>query len=120
MAKNEVNEEIRPIIIQDESTGMEYTLEFNRDSVRFAEARGFSIEKMSDAPLTYVPDLFFYAFRMHHKNISREKTDRMLFEDLGGLPEGMLERLGQLYSIPYEALTQGDTKPKNPKMKVIF
>lgn len=120
MAKNEVNEKIEPIVLQDTETGMEYTLEFNRDSVKFAEARGFSIDKVSDAPMTYVPDLFFYAFRMHHKNISREKTDRMLFEDLGGMPDGMIERLGMLYALPYDALTQSEEKSKNAKLKVIF
>lgn len=119
MAKNEVNEEIRPIVLKDNDTGMEYTLEFNRDSVKFAEARGFSIDKVSDQPMTFIPDLFYYAFRMHHKNISREKTDRILFEDLGGVPDGMLERLGQLWAIPYEALTQDENR-KNAKMTVIF
>lgn len=119
MAKNEVNEEIRPIVLKDNDTGMEYTLEFNRDSVKFAEARGFSIDKVGEQPMTYIPDLFYYAFRMHHKNVSREKTDRILFDDLGGVPEGMLERLGQLWAIPYEALTQDENR-KNAKMTVIF
>lgn len=118
MAKNEINEEIRPIIIHDGD--VVYTLEFNRDSVRFAEARGFSIDKVSDLPMTYIPDLFFYAFRMHHKNISREKTDRILFDEMKGLPDGMLERLGQLYALPFEALTQSEDKPKNSKVTVEF
>lgn len=123
MAKNEINEEVRPITITDidEHTGasLVYTLEFNRDSVKFAEARGFSIDKVSDAPMTYIPDFFFYAFRMHHKNVSREKTDK-LFDKMGGMPEGMLERLGQLYAVPFEALTQSDSKPKNPNVTVEF
>ena len=118
MAKNEINEEVRPIIIHDGD--VDYTLEFDRDSVKFAEARGFSIEKVSDLPMTYIPDLFFYAFRKHHKNVGREKTDRILFDDLGGLPDGMLERLGQLYALPFDALTQSENKPKNAKVTVEF
>ena len=41
MAKNEVNEKVKPLILTDNDTGEKYTLEFSRESVRFAEARGF-------------------------------------------------------------------------------
>ncbi len=113
------NEKIEPVTLTDNDTGMKYVLEFDRDSVKFAEARGFNIEKISAAPMTYIPDFFFYAFRMHHKNVSREKTDRMLFEDLEGMPDGMLERLGQLWAVPYDALVQDEDR-KNAKMTVSF
>ena len=117
MASKEVNEQVKPIIIHDTESGTDYTLEFDRDSVRFAESRGFDIDEVSKFPLTKIPELFYYAFRMHHKSISREKTDRILFDDLGGLPEGAAERLGALYAAPYEALSsKGDKKAKNPKM----
>lgn len=119
MASKEVNEQVKPIIIRDEENGTEYTLEFNRESIRFAEARGFDIDDVGKYPMTKIPELFFYAFRMHHKNISREKTDRILFDDLGGLPEGAAERLGALYSAPFEALNgKADGKKGNPKMTV--
>ena len=39
-----VSERVNPIIIRNEDTGDEYTLEFNRESIRFAEQRGFDIE----------------------------------------------------------------------------
>lgn len=119
MAKSEVNEQVKPIILHDAEEGMDYTLEFDRDSVRFAEARGFDISDVGKFPMTKIPELFFYAFRMHHKNVSREKTDRILFDYLGGLPDGMAERLGALYSAPFEALTADGGKPaKNARMTV--
>lgn len=119
MASKEINEQVKPIIIHDEENGVDYTLEFNRESVRFAEARGFDIEDVGRYPMTKLPELFYYAFRMHHKNISREKTDRILFEELGGLPDGAAERLGALYAAPFEALASKDgEKAKNPKMTV--
>ena len=114
----EVNERVKPIIIHDGENGIDYTLEFNRESVRFAEARGFDINDVGKYSMTKLPELFFYAFRMHHKNVSREKTDRILFEDLGGMPEGMAERLGALYGVPFEALTNSEDKAKNSKMTV--
>ena len=119
MAKAEVNEHVKPIILHDAEEGVDYTLEFDRDSVRFAEARGFDIADVGKFPMTKVPELFFYAFRMHHKSVSREKTDRILFEYLGGLPDGMAERLGALYSAPFEALTADEGKPaKNARITV--
>lgn len=119
MANKEVNETVKPIIIHDTENGIDYTLEFNRDSVKFAEQRGFSIDDVGRYPMTKIPELFFYAFRMHHMNVSREKTDRILFEGLGGLPEGVAERLGALYSAPFDSLSRasGD-KGKNLKVTV--
>lgn len=111
-------ERIKPITLKDNETGTTYTLEFNRESIRFAEARGFDVNDVAKYPMTKLPELFFYAFRMHHKNVSREKTDRILFDDLGGMPDGMAERLGALYGVPFEALN-GEAG-KNGKMTVEF
>jgi len=117
MAKNEVNEELKPIVLRY-GESEEYTLDFDRESVKFAEARGFDINNVAAHPMTEIPNLFFYAFRKNHKSVSREKTDRILFDDLGGMPEGMLERLALLYTAPFEALTQNGEKSKNPKVTV--
>lgn len=115
---------VKPIIIKNTEDGVEYTLEFNRESVKFAEMRGFKIDDLGEYPMTKIPELFFYAFRMHHKNVSREKTDKILFEELGGIPEGMLERLAELYAQPFEALTivneeEGEERKKS-KFQVEF
>ena len=121
MANKEINEQVKPIILHDAENSVDYTLEFNRETVRFAEARGFDIDDVSRFPMTKLPELFYYAFRMHHKNVSREKTDRILFDDLGGMPSGMAERLGALYAAPFEALTNANgEKAKNSKMTVEF
>ena len=111
---------VKPIIIKGTSDGNEYTLEFNRESVKFAESKGFIIEDVARFPMTKVPELFFYAFRMHHKNVARDKTDKILFEELGGIPNGMIERLGELYAQPFEALKvldEGEER-KNPTVTV--
>ena len=107
---------VKPVIVTDDETGLEYTLEFNRESIRFAEARGFKISDVGDFPMTKVPELWFYAFRMHHKTVSRQKTDALL-DGLGGLPDGLLERLGELYAAPFNTLTDGQTE-ENPRVTV--
>lgn len=118
-------EKISPIILTDEETGKKYTLEFNRESVRFAESRGFNIDKLSAAPMTMIPLLFWCAFRMHHRHLSREDADKILYDKLGGLPEGMLTRLGELYNLPFSSLIADEDeaegkKANPPKMTVEF
>lgn len=121
MATKQVNEQVKPIIIHDTENGIDYTLEFNRETIRFAEARGFELDDVAKYPMSKIPELFFYAFRMHHKNVSRERTDRILFDELGGMPSGMAERLGALYAAPFEALTNdNEGKAKNSKVTVEF
>lgn len=115
------NTEVKPITITDSETGTKYVLEFNRESVMFAERSGFAIEDVDRYPMSKIPEFFYYAFRMHHKNVSREKTDRILFEGLGGMPDGMLRRLGELYGAPFEAFKVDDEgEAKNSKMTVEF
>jgi hypothetical protein len=120
LTDNEVNEEMKPIIIHDNEHEKDYTLEFNRDSVRFAEANGFKIEEALEYPALKVPDLFFYAFRAHHMNMSREKTDRILFDDLGGISKKLSSRLMDMYAATYLSLYNETGEPKNPNVTVDF
>ena len=113
----EEKEKVKPIILKMED-GEEFTLEFSRESIRFAEARGFDIDEVAKYPMTRVPELFWYAFRMHHPRISKEQAERILIDDMGGMPKGMAERLGQLYAAPFEALSSDDGERKNCKVTV--
>lgn len=113
-------DKVKPITLTDNETGEKYVLEFSRDSVKFAEQRGFDIDDVKKYPMTKVPELFFYAFRMHHKSISLERANRILFDDLHGLPEGTIERLINLYIAPFDALidTSDEGDEKNARMTV--
>lgn len=117
-----MSKKVNPIILTDEETGRKYTLEFNREAVRFAESKGFSFEALEKQPMTMIPMLFWCAFRMHHRTLSKEQTDKILFDVLGGMPAGMLTRLGELYSAPFEALIaeddEGEGRKENPRMTV--
>lgn len=108
---------IKPIIISYEN-GEEYTLEFSRESVTYAEEHGFSISDVPDSPMVKFPELFYYSFRMHHPKTTRATADRILFEDLGGVNEEIVERLLDLYNQAYETLINSDGEPSNPKVTV--
>lgn len=57
----------------------DYTLEYNRDSVRQMEAQGFSIIDIDSKPLTTISTLFAGAFLMHHRNVA---TNRNLCDEI--------------------------------------
>lgn len=92
-----VDERVKPVFITDKDSDTKYELDFSRESVKFAEARGFEIESVFKFPTTKIPELFFYAFRKNHKNIARANTDA-LFDKMGGVSGAFLERLVQLYN----------------------
>ena len=89
-------ERIKPIKITDKDNGAVYELDFCRESVRFAEQHGFDVDDVPKYPMLKFPEFFYYAFRMHHKEVARSQTDK-LFERLGGFSPNFLERLVLLY-----------------------
>lgn len=114
MAKNAINEQVAPIRLHDEN-GDEFTLEFNRESVIFTNRQGFKLSEFSDNMEEMLPVLWYGAFRMHHKNLSRQKTDRLL-ENIGGLTGEAAERLIMLYGAPRKSLfrDEEDEEAENP------
>lgn len=114
-------EKMKPMTISDPETGKEYTLEFNRKSVSKAEQAGLDINSIESKSMTMIPLMFWGAFIMHHPYITREQTDKILFDGLGGLDENELAYLGKLYAEPFMTLVAGKNENENPrKMAVKF
>lgn len=114
-----MEDRVKPVRLVGEN-GDEYTLDFSRDSVRFAEQRGFKPDEVLDFPATKIPELFFYAFRKNHKNLAKNQTDKILEEELGGMTEALLTRLMQLYNqaaLTHVVVTDEDAA-KNARMTV--
>lgn len=120
MKNTEVQEEevVKPITLRIPKRNEVFTLEFNRESVKFAERNGFVFDDVDRMPMSGLIDLFWYSFRWHHMRISREQAERILFNDLKGFPEGMVERLGKLYGIPMKTLSQSEEDAKNSEVTV--
>lgn len=90
--------------------GKTYILDFDMEAVKFAEARGFQWENVTRFPATTIPELFFYSFRRHHKNVSKQQTDKML-DLLGGLTVECIARLHELYDANIESVLNDDFDP---------
>lgn len=108
-----------PIRIKYED-GREYTLEFNVDAIIYLEEAGFKRSEVFDKLMKSVPLLFYASFRMNHPEITKAETDKILFDDLGGVSDEMAGKLIDLYNDQYKMLMNESGKPKNPKMKVIL
>ena len=104
------------------SDGKEYVLEFNRRTVQLAEKNGLSIDDLDKRIMSAIPELFYYAFKMHHAWVKREETDRILFDEFKGLTEDELKRLIELYSAPYDTLLNknADGDEKNSRTVTIL
>lgn len=115
------NEKLNPMVITDPDDGREYTLEFNRKSVSKTEQAGLDINKLDTATMTMIPILFWGAFQWHHPHMTREQTDKILFDGLGGLNEEEMAYLGRLYAVPFSTLMATEGEGGNPrKMAVRF
>lgn len=109
-------EVVEPFKIRDKKTGeFKYLLEFDRDTVKFAETRGLKPQVIEgDLGATEIEELFFCAFRKHHSKISKAETDRILNEEVCGLTVEQLLRLCKLFELPYTTLiVDKDKQEKN-------
>ena len=114
---------VAPIILENKDTGIKYTLEFTRNTVKMAEQAGFTLEKITDGKLiSGYSELFYFAFMAHHRYMKQADTDRILFEELGGMSEALSTRLIELFAEPYNSLVeqQKDGEEKNSKWSVEF
>lgn len=115
--------EINPIVISFADTGTEYTLEFNRTVIKQAENNGFKMDIFSENsnlysyPMTNIEDLFYYAFQMHHRGMSKALTNKILYDDLGGLSNEFIQKLVLLYTLAYSSLIN-EGAPKNANVTV--
>ena len=115
------SERLKPMVISDPDNGREYTLEFSRKSVSKTEQAGLDVNRLESASMTMIPILFWGAFLMHHPQMTREQTDKILFDGLGGLNDEEMGYLGKLYAAPFQTLIASEVEGANPrKMAVKF
>ena len=96
----------------------EYVLEFNRDTVKYAEDNGFSRKDAEDKMMIRIPELFYYALRMHQPEIKRSQADDLYFNVLEGLTPGEIERLVDLFNAPYSTLIRTGER-KNSRVRML-
>lgn len=107
---------VKPMTI--EVNGMVYTLEFSRSTVVLAERAGFVSDQIAEQPMTMLPLLFYAAFKKNHPKITREETDKILFDEMGGLSGTEVAKLAQLYAEPTKTLVRSDDEGERKNVKI--
>ena len=114
-------ERIPAVKITYTPTGEEYTLDFSRESAKFAQMHGFDSDDILTKPTIAIPQLFYYSLRMHHKKIALNQAEA-LFEKLfpDGMSEAVVGRLGELYSQAslVGIISDSEDETKNPQTVV--
>lgn len=115
----ETNEDrVNPMVIEDPDESREYTLEFSRKTVAKTEAAGFDINCLESKSMSMIPLMFWGAFLMHHPYMTKEQTDKILFDGLGGLSGDELAHLGKLYAEPFNTLIAKEDSANPRRMAV--
>lgn len=113
------SERVNPMVITDPDTGHEYTLEFSRKTAAKAEQAGLDVNEIESKSMTMIPIMFWGAFLMHHPGMTKEQSDKILFDGLRGLTEDEMKRLGELYAATYKTLIFSEGEAENPRKMAV-
>ena len=82
---------------------VEYTLEYNRQSVKTLEGQGFRLDEITAMPMTMIPMLFHGAFFKNHRGIKRNLVDE-IYGDIAD-KTGLIQALAEMYAETLSDLT---------------
>lgn len=98
--------------VKDGRTGETYRLEYDRDSVVYAEKLGFNVTEAASAYATDMVTLFRAAFHKNHRNVPVATIDD-LWDHMPNKGEVFM-KLFEMFMEPYNALLaepkKGDAK----------
>ena len=84
----------------------EYTLEYNRQSVKTMENQGFILEELTKKPVNMIPLLFSGAFIKNHRGVKRSVVDE-IFDNIAD-KSGLMEALMEMYAETLSSLTESN------------
>ena len=113
-------ERVKPIILHDKKYNKDYTIEFNREAIKFAESSKFVVRDVDLYPMTKIPEMIWYGMMMHHPKVTLKDVEDLV-ERMGGvntIGEAVGQRLGELWAVPYGTLADEDGDEKNAEVTV--
>ena len=111
MAKAE--NKVTPIVFENNETGEQIVIEFNRSVILQMERDGLTGEKIAgaveNAPMSTISDMFYYGMLMHQPETTRQEAVDFLFDNVG-FDGQIIERLAKLYEKPYSDMAETQRK----------
>lgn len=95
----------------------DYTLEYNRQSVKQMEAQGFVLDELASKPMTMIPHLFYGAFFKNHRGVKRKVVDE-IFDSISE-KSALLEALMEMYVETMSTLTDNTENEGNVSWAVV-
>lgn len=90
----------------------DYTLEYNRDAIKFMEKQGFNAEKFTEQPMTMVDLAFEGSFIKNHSKTTKAEVEEIysLFKNKKGLINQLIIMIQETYSTLFEDNEEDDSK----------
>lgn len=99
----------------------DYTLEMNRDSIKWLEAMGFDIDEFDKKPLTFYDLIWASLFIANHKDVNPNLAIKLMetYEKSGKKPAKVVKFAIEEYQAFMNALSDIDSKENEEELEII-
>lgn len=99
----------------------DYTLEMNRDSIKWLEMNGFSIEEFDKKPITFYDMLWMSLFLANHKDVNPNLAIKLMdsYKDSNKKPAKVVKFAIEEYQAFMTALTDIDSAESEEELEII-
>lgn len=99
----------------------DYTLEMNRDSIKWLEAMGFDIDEFDKKPLTFYDLIWASLFIANHKDVNPNLALKLMetYEKSGKKPAKVVKFAIEEYQAFMNALSDIDLKGNDEELEII-
>lgn len=99
----------------------DYTLEMTRDSIKWLEAMGFSIEEFDRKPITFYDLIWTSLFIANHKDINPNLAIKLMdtYQKSGKSPAKVVKVAIEEYQAFMSALADIDSKENDEELEII-
>lgn len=99
----------------------DYTLEMNRDSIKWLEAMGFSIEEFDKKPITFYDLIWTSLFLANHKDVNPNLAIKLMgtYQKSGKNPAKVVKFAIEEYQSFMNALADIDSKENDEELEII-
>lgn len=99
----------------------DYTLEMNRDSIKWLEAMGFSIEEFDKKPITYYDLIWTSLFLANHKDVNPNSAIKLMdtYQKSGKNPAKVVKFAIEEYQAFMNALADINSTESEEELEII-
>ncbi|MBS7020360.1 MAG: DUF5055 domain-containing protein [Firmicutes bacterium] len=99
----------------------DYLLEMSRDSIKWLEMNGFSIDEFDKKPVTYYDMIWMSLFLVNHKDVNPNLAIKLMdsYKKSGKKPANVIKFAIEEYQAFMSALTDTDSAENEEELEII-